>query len=515
MSDKESLILKPEVNTIGNVEPARPKVGGQYLVQGVAWNFVGDWATQLFSWATFVFMVRMLTPDDYGLLAMAGSFGPLVAYFNGAGIPRAIVTLRNLTEDQLAQLNTVGLLLGFFSFGLAVVAGKYISIFYHNRRAGEVFVIGCIGLITTGAHAVSNGLLLKAMRFRLLFIFGLCASLVGYALTFLFLWLGWGYWGLVWAGLISGTVRIVLVMCTRRQTYALPRWSDVKKPVKFAMYIVFGLIANNFYQNLDNLTAGKFLGQTALGYYVMAWGLAYVPLDKVTSMVTGVLPTYAAAIQHDLSLVRSHLVKITEGVSTLMFPACVGFGLVAHELIPLVMGAKWKPAVPPLEILSVYATVRSITALVPPVLIALGNPQFVLWNDVAATFILGISFFVGSHWGINGIAWGWVVGYPFVAAPLYWKTFTTIKMKPWDYFRRLYAPLEATLIMAAVIWLMKRAIAGNPHVLVRLISEVVVGVIVYTGILWIRDRERITFIIQLAKKFNPLGELGQSAKTNA
>jgi O-antigen/teichoic acid export membrane protein len=179
------------------------------------------------------------------------------------------------------------------------------------------------------------------------------------------------------------------------------------------------------------------------------------------------------------------------------------------------MGAKWKPAVPPLEILSVYATVRSITALVPPVLIALGNPQFVLWNDVAATFILGISFYVGSHWGINGIAWGWVVGYPFVAAPLYWKTFKTIKMNPWEYFPHLYSPLEATVMMAIAVWLTNHAIASNPYVLVRLIAQVVVGVIVYTGVLWIRDRKRIMFIIHLAKRFRPLGEWGQGAKTNA
>ena len=504
MGDNESLALAPEIVEEESAKSTPAKVTGQYLIQGVAWNFVGDWVTQLFSWATFLVIVRLLGPNDYGIMAMAGAFGPLVAYFNGSGIPRAIVTLRDLTDDQLAQLNTVGLLLGCGSFGLAILVSKFIAKFYGDPHVAAVFVVGCIGLVITGAHAVSNGLLLKAMRFRLLTIFGTVAAFVGYAAVILFAWLGWGYWALVWSSLISGTVRIILVMCTRRQTYAIPRWSSMKRPLKFAMFIVLGLIAHNFYQNLDNLEAGKLLGRTALGYYAMAWGLAYVPLDKVVSLVTGVLPTYAAAIQHDLAMVRSHLVKITEVVSTLMFPACVGFGQVAHELIPAVMGEKWRGSVPPLEILSMYASVRAITVLVAPILTALGNPQFCFWTDVAASFILAPIFYVGSHWGITGIAWGWVVGYPLCVVPLYWKTFATIKMKPMQYFSCMYSPLEATLVMAPLVWLTKHALVRNPFMPVRLGSQILVGVVVYLGVLWIRDREKILAIIRLIRRFRPV-----------
>jgi len=499
LSEKETLRLKPGLIAMEQETP--PKATARTLVHSVAWNALGDWIAQIFSWACFVVVVRLLSPADYGIIAMSAAFGPLVAYFSGSGIPRAIVTLRDLTEDQLAQLNTVGLILGFVSFGLAAIIAKPIGMFYGQPRVAAVFVVSCTGLIFNGAQTVSNALLLKDMRFRTLTLFGTCAAILSSAMTLLFAWLGWGYWALVLGGLLGGILRVVLVMFTRRQTYAIPRWVSVKRPLTFAMYIVFGLIAWSFYQNLDNLTAGRFLGQTALGFYAMAWSLAYVPLDKVTSLITTVLPTYISAIQNDLVTVRRHFIKLTEGVATLMFPGCVGFGLVAHELIPLVMGAKWKGAVPPLEVLSIYAAFRSIVAFVPQVLTAVGYPRFVMWTDVSATFILGLAFYLGSHWGITGIAWGWVVAYPLVVAPLYRKTFSTIGMKPGEYVGCLLPALKATVVMTIAVELVKYAVSNVPWAPVRLGSEVLTGVLVYTASLWLIRRERITDLWQLTRQF--------------
>jgi PST family polysaccharide transporter len=271
--------------------------------------------------------------------------------------------------------------------------------------------------------------------------------------------------------------------------------------LRFGWHIVVSLIAMSLYGSLDNFTAGRMLGQTALGFYAMAMTLAYVPLDKVTSLVTLVLPSYLAAVQHDLGAVRRYLRLLTENLALLTFPACIGFGMVARELIPMVLGPKWQGVVAPLEVLSIYAALRSIVALVPKVLTAVGNPRFVMWNDIAAIGVMGPAFYAGSHWGTSGIAAAWVLAYPLVIIPLYRKTLATIEMTLGEYIRCLRPALEGTIVMTLAVACVKYALPHSELPLVRLGLEIVTGVASYTGTMFMKHRERIFALLQMAKSF--------------
>jgi teichuronic acid exporter len=471
------------------------------LIHSVAWNAAGDWISQIFSWASFLVVTRLLAPSDFGMVAMASTIGPFVQYFSGAGIPRAIVTLRHLTDDDLAQLNSVGLLLGLASFAAAILLALPLAHFYRTPQLALVLVVSCIGLVANGAQTVSNGLLTKAMRFRELSLYAAIGALVAAAATLLFAWAGLGYWALILGNLLAGIVRTVLVMNTRRQTYAFPRWERVWEPLRFSLHVIVSLIALSLYGNLDCFTVGRVLGQTPLGFYSLAMTLAYVPLDKVTTLVTLVIPSYLAAVQHDLAAVRRYLRLLTENLALLTFPACIGLGMVARELIPLALGQKWAGVVGPLEVLSIFAALRSIVALLPKVLTAVGNPRYVMWNDLRAIAIMGPAFYVGSRWGISGVAWAWVAAYPFVLLPLYRKTLATIEMNGGEYVRSLRPAVEGTLVMVAAVACLKYVLPHSMLPAVRLVLEVLLGMASYAATLWMMHRERMLSLLRMAKNF--------------
>jgi O-antigen/teichoic acid export membrane protein len=230
----------------------------------------------------------------------------------------------------------------------------------------------------------------------------------------------------------------------------------------------------------------------------MAWNLANVPLEKLTSLVTTVLPTYLAAAQKEPAALRRYLRTLTEALALATFPATIGLALVANEVVPLVLGRKWQPAVLPLQVLAVYTTFRSIVALLPKVLTALGNPRFVMWNDLRALIILPTAFYIGSRWGIAGIAWGWVAAYPLVALPLYWKTFRTIEMNPGEYIRGLRPAVDGVLMMALAVGAVKWGISPRLPMVARLVLESVTGVIVYASAVFVMHRTRVlTFMRQI------------------
>jgi len=505
LNAKESLLPKtpsPDLESVAGLGgPPRDRKMDHSLLRSVAWNAMADWVSQIFSWLSFLIVIRLLTPADFGIVNMALVLLPFLQYIATFGIGRSIITLRNLTEEQLAQLNSVGLLLGITGFALAAALAKPFAMFFKTPALAPVVVVICIALIPNGMQTVSVGLLTRDLRFRTLSLLIGASAVVSAAFTLLFAWLGWKYWALVLGNLLATILRSAFVLRTRPQKYAIPHMASIREPLQFGGHVIVSMIALNCYQRLDNLTAGRVLGQAALGLYGMAWTLANVPLEKVTSLVTTVIPSYLAQLKDDPTALRRYLRNLTEGVALASFPATVGLGLVARELVPLALGRKWVGMIPPLEVLSVYAAFRSIVALLPKLLTAVGNPRFVMWNDLAALVILPTSFYLGSRWGIVGIAWGWVVAYPIVAASLYRKTFITIGMKTRDYIRALRPALDATIVMAGVVLLFKHAIPASQPLPLRLAFEIVAGIISYLGTLLLMHRQRVAAFVNTAKSF--------------
>ena len=503
MDSRETISTTPEPAPI-KTTPAgtsAPKKSDRSLVGSLAWKAIGDWISQIFAWVSLLIVVRLLSPADFGLVAMAMILVPYLRCVGDFGILRVIVNFPDLTEDQVAQLNTFSLLAGITCFAIASALAHPIALFFRTPRLVMVIIVACSALVPWGFRAVSEGLLNKEIRFRLLSIFDAVNAIVAAAITLSMAYFGFGYWALVMGNLVGISLRAILIVATRPHRFAMPRISEIRKPLLFGWHVAVSLVAMNSYQTLDNVTVGRTLGQTSLGFYGMAWTLANVPLEKITSLVTTVIPSYLALVQKQPAELRRYVRTLSEAMSLITFPATVGLGLVARELIPVALGHKWDSAVVPLEILSIYAAVRSMVALLPKVLTAIGNPRFVMWSDLLAVVILPCAFYAGSHWGTAGVAMGWVAAYPLVAIPLYWKTFSSIGMKTGEYIRALRPAIDGTLVMTGLVLLLKWTMPQTLPMAVRLVIEVAVGVIAYTGALLVLHRERITAFVQLAKSF--------------
>jgi O-antigen/teichoic acid export membrane protein len=473
----------------------------QSLAHSLAWRAGADWFSQILSWSSFLVVVRLLTPADFGIAAMAMVLWAYLRYLGEFGIPQTIVTLRDLTEDQLAQLNSVALVLGVGSFGLAAALAYPAAAFFKTPQLVLVVAVTCTGLVPLGFRAVSEGLLNKNMRYRTLSLLDATSSLIGAVAVLLMAYFGLGYWSLVLGNLARYTARSVLVFTARPHRFAIPRLRSLRAPLAFGWHVLVSVLASSAYEKLDNVTAGRMLGQTALGIYGMAWNLANIPMEKLTTLVTTTIPTYFAAVQTEPAALRRYLRTLTETLALTTFPATIGLALVARDLIPFALGHKWDGVIVPLEILSVYVTFRSIVALLGKLLTAVGNPRFVMWDDLAALIVLPTGFYVGSRWGTQGIAWGWVAAYPFVALPLYWKTFKTIEMPIAEYLRALRPALHGTLAMVAAVTLLKWILLPREPLWLRLLFEIAVGAATYVSTLLLLHRERMATFVSTARNF--------------
>lgn len=499
--DSQKPSVPPSDQAQASALPIAPLPKSASLASNLAWRAVANWSSQIVSWAALLVVVRLLSPADFGLVGMSVVLYNYLRLLGTFGIPSTILRHRDLSEEALAQLNTIATAFGVGAFLLACLLVWPLALFFRTPRVAEVALVTCSGLIPMGIRNVPEALMNKNMRLKSLSVFDALRDIMSAGVTILLAWLGFHFWALVLGNLLSDVARCGVILAVQRNRFAWPRLAVIRQPLLFGWHVLVWTFAWSTYSTLDNATAGRVLGQSALGLYGMAWNLANTPLEKIVTLVTTLIPAYLSRVQTDMTALRQYVRSLSEAIALTTFPATIGLALVARQGIPLIMGPKWTGMIVPLEVLSVYAAFRSLVALLPKVLTAVGNARFVMWVEVIGLFLMPLSFWIGSHWGIGGIAFGWVFAYPVIAFALYWKTLKTVEMSAGEYIRALRPALDGSAAMVVAVLWFQWLVRGTRSNWIHLIAEIGIGAVMYVGVVALLHRERIVYFLSIAKRF--------------
>lgn len=469
------------------------------IAHALAWNTVAKTLSQAFSWLSTIVVARLLTPYDYGLVGMVGIYLALAAIVSQAGIGNAVVYVRDLTRRQIAELNTLSLFVGLFFSTLTCALAVPLARFFSAPPLRAVILVASITYSIDAFQVVPRALLQKELRFKLLSTIEttrfLCQALCCVVLA----WLHFRYWSLVLGHLIGTLINAILTLYWMRHEFARPHLADLRQEVSYARQVLFSGVSGYIYANADFAVAGRVLGAVPLGNYSVGWGIASVPVDKISSLFTGVTPAFFSAIQSSKSELRRYLLRLTEALSLATIPASIGLALVADSLVLVLLGPKWKDAIGPLRLLSVFVAVRSVAILLSNLLTSIGEARFVMWFTTGLATVMPIAFFAGSHWGINGIATAWMIVYPIILIPLYIRTFNRLEMRLKDYLSAIMPALNATATMTICVLAGRLVFFPAMRPLSNLLFTVIVGMGTYLGALFIFHHDRIARLFRTMK----------------
>lgn len=469
------------------------------LVGGVAWTAGMKWISQVLTWGMTLIVVRLLQPSDYGLIGMAAIYLGFVQLFSEFGLGTAIITMQDLSDNQISQLNSISLLSGLAGFAVSGALAIPIGKFYRAPHLPLVVIVMSTAFLISAFSIVPNALLRKEMRFKTLAIIEGLQSLVQAILTLILASLGFGYWALVFGNLSFSLTATILTLFWKRQRFAWPRLPTIRNVLVFSWHIIVGRLSWALYDNSDFIIAGRVLGQAPLGAYSLAWTFANAPLEKITSMVNRVTPSIFAAVQTDYIALRRYLRNITGALSLVVFPTVLGMALVANDFVRLALGQKWMGVVLPLELLAFHVLFRSNLSLLVPLLNVIGEQRFSMWISILTLAVLLPSFYMGSHWGTAGIASVWIFVYPVVSLPFFWRLFRKIKMSVREYIGTLWPAVSGCTLMAIGVEIFKRLRSPGWPVYLDLVLEVLIGALVYVLAQALLHRERLRVFVGLIK----------------
>jgi len=431
------------------------------LVRGVAWTGAASWIAQILTWASTLVVVRLLSPDDYGLVALSAVYLGLASMLSEFGIGTTVVTVRSLSTGQIAQLNTVAVLLAGAGVGVSWALAGPVSEFFVSPRLVILIRVMSAALVLSSAGSVSSAVLQKALRFRLLAAVQIVQSLSAAATTLLLALLGAGYWALAIGPMVGQGVMSALTVAAAPCGYARPVWPTLRPALRFSRRVIIERLCWYLYTGSDRLVIGRWIGEAAVGLYSIGSTFGMLAVEKVTTLMLRVAPAVFSEVQTNPAALLRYLLSMTEGLAILTFPISIGLALVAEDLVPLAFGEQWRGAIAPLQILGIFGAYQSVTALLSRILAAVGDVRYTMYVAMLALATMPIAFIVGSRWGLVGVASAWLIAYPFTQAPMYFRLHQRIRLTAAAYLRSLWPAVSAVLLMTAVVWLLQQVPAAD------------------------------------------------------
>ena len=485
------------VATAGSTPSAQHAALDRSLVRGVAWMGTVRLGAQAASWASTLIVARLLTPRDYGLVGMGTLFMGLVTILSEFGIGTSIVTLRKLTQEQIAQINTVSVLFGITGFLVSCLAALPLAWFFKEPLLPPVVIALATAFVITSFRTVPYALLQRDLRFkRLAAVEGMQALLLAVAAVF-FAWAGFHYWTLVISSLLGATFSTAIVLYFHRHSFARPRRETLSEAITFSRNIIVSRLSFYWFSNADYLVAGRVLGNTAFGAYQLAYTLSMTVIEKTSGLVLKVTPSVFSSVQHDKPALRRYWLGVTEGIALVTFPLTIGLALVARDVVTLILGAKWVPMVGALQILALYAAVRSLLPLTSQVLVATGRSRTDAIISLQIAITMPIAFWIGSYWGVTGIAAAWALVHPIFGLRITYRGFGRAGTTAGAYLAALWPAASSAAIMAAAVVTTGLVIPESWPGGARLALTVLAGAGSYAAAVMMLHRRRVMAFRQL------------------
>jgi O-antigen/teichoic acid export membrane protein len=482
------------------------------MARAVAWNAAARWASQILSWVSTIVVARLLTPADYGLVGMAGLYLNLSLLVSQAGIGDTIIALRDLTRRQIAELNTVAIYFGIGLVLLSCALARPLARFFGAPALSGIILVSSGLYLFNAFQIVPKALLQRELRFKLLALIDTVRNFSQIFITIILAYYKFGYWSLVAGYMLGGFTAALLTFCWRHQSFAIPNLKLLRRELKFSRAVMVSNLAWYTYDNADFGVAGRMLGAKELGNYTVAWTISSAPVDKIANLVANVTPSFFAALQSDKAALRRYLVRLTEILSLATIPASIGIVLVADYLVPVLLGPKWSGVVGPLRLLGVFVAARSITTILPNLLIAIGDASFVMWVSIWAAISMPIAFLIGSRWGTIGIAATWVIAYPLITLPTFHRVIKRTGLALREYASAIIPALCGSGIMAGAVLALRLLLRSRPHSLLGLSLIILTGGLSYVAGLWVFCRQRVMNIIKTTRKLLLRGKIDENAK---
>ena len=394
--------------------------------QGLFWGFMSSGGTQLLNLAIGIFLARLLSPEEYGVVGMLAVFSMIAVNLQDSGFGVALINIKDIKHNDYNSVFWFNIGVSVILYLLLFLCSPLIASFFRQPCLTSLSRYVFLGFLFSALGITSNAVLTRNLMVKEKAVITLFALAVSGTVSVVMAFKGFSYWSLA-----TQQVLFNAITCFGRFFYA--RWwptfhvdfTPVKKMFSFSYKVLITTILGSISNNVLTVIFGRLFPAAAVGNYTQANKWENMAHWLIYGTVTQVAQPVLARINDDQERQRRVFGKILRFTAFMSFPAMFGLALVAPELITVAIGPQWKNSIPLLQILCISGAFLPIYVVYQQLFLSLGKSNIYMWLNIFQIVItiatvlachrLGMTAMVVAFAAITVI---WLMAWQFFASRL-------------------------------------------------------------------------------------------------
>ena len=367
------------------------------LKSGLKWNSLAQIINQASVFIAGIVLMKLLEPQDFGLVAIVSVFLGLAQLLTTSGITSSLINNKEVGKIDYDNLFSFSFCLGLFFSVVFYSLSNYLSVFFEDPRLENLFQIAALALLVSPLGSIPSSILKRKLEFKVLAIINMCSTFTALFIAIYMAMNDYGYYSLIAQKLVYILLNVILLFFAARYWPSIKlNYVILKKHLSFGIPVLGSKVVNYSIGNIDNFLIGKFMTPISLGYYSRAFSLVTIPSTRIGMVINSTLfPVFSNMKNKGLNINKTVL-NLYEIILYALFLLSLLYIINAKAFVDIISpDGKWDSIIPIIKILAIIAIAKPITRFYSSILLSLGLSKKVFNIEILGGILIVIGYVFG------------------------------------------------------------------------------------------------------------------------
>lgn len=379
----------------------------QKTLTGIVWSLFENFGSQGITGIVTIFLARILTPEDFGLIAMLTVFIQVANSLMNSGLSEALIQKKHSSETDYCTVFFLNLFFGISAYIILYLSAPKVAVFYNEERLIDLIRVIGISIIINSLRVIQETDLRKQLNFKPIVIATLPSAIISGVLAIILAYYDFGVWALV-SQILAASLFTTLILFLNNGWSPQLKFSlnSFKELFGFGLNILLSRLIDIIFQNIFVIVIAKLFSAQEAGYYFFAQKIRQIVIFQITQAVQKVTFPALSTIQNNPEDLKNGFRKVMKSITFVLFPIIFLSIVLAEPAFNFFLNSEWLPAVPILQLLFFAGLLVPLHSVNLNILKVKGRSDLFLYLEIIKKSLVGIVLIISHKYGIHAIIYG-------------------------------------------------------------------------------------------------------------
>lgn len=468
------------------------------ITSNFIWRFMERAGAQIVQFVVSIILARILSPNDYGTVALIVVIANIFQVFVDSGLGNALIQKKDADDIDFSSVFYLNICFCILLYIILYFSAPLVALFYGNPQLTSLTRVLCLTVVISGVKNVQQAYISRTLQFKKFFFATLVGTVSSALIGIYMAYAGYGVWSLVIqrvANLGIGTVMLWITVKWRPQLcFSLCR---IKTLFGFGWKLMVSSLIDTVYVNLRQIFIGKLYSEKDLAYYNQGNQYPNVLANMLNTSIDGVIFPVMSQEQNDKIRLKNMARRSIKTATFILAPVMIGIAAVGPNLIHIFLTDKWMPSLPYLRIFCISYMFYPIHTANLTAINAQGRSDIFLKLEIVKKTIGVIVILISLNYGILAIAIGELIVSFLGQIINSWPNKNLLRYSYLEQLSDIFPNIIQAMVMGGIVLIFENI---TTYEIVNLLIQIIIGILVYIFLSFVTKNETYMYILNFLKQ---------------